>query len=295
MISMQDWRDWSVVVSRRLPRLLSASGQNHALLTIINLMLIASISYMLAGMSWRLLPGIEQPPIPPLKQAVSKPAPVQSLNLGRLHLFGQQLVSTSAPVVAKEIPKTRLKLILRGVVAGDAGGVRGAIVASPSGTQEFYALGATLPGGATLKEVHQQHIILLRNGRLETLELPRDSLDVGDVAAPVDNILNNQPLMSLSEYRDTLLTNPQQLMDVVQVRPYHRNGVTGYQINPGRDTAMFEQLGLLPNDVVTRVNGIRLDNPARGLNILRSLKNGAQVTVEIVRDGAPQTMTVDLN
>lgn len=298
MLMSQDWRDWPVALSRKLPQLLSAGGQRQAVLTAISLVLIAWIGYTLASLTWRLLPAVEPKAIPVVIQPVAAPAPKQSLNLGRLHLFGERVVGQVAPVAVKEMPRTRLKLILRGVVAGDAGGVSGAIIASPSGTQAFYAVGASLPGGAVLKEVHDRHIVLMRNGTLETLDLPRNSLDVGSEPAaipPAVGAVNAQPLMSLSEYRDTLMTNPQQLMDVVQVRPYHRGGVTGYQINPGRDAAIFEQLGLLPNDVVTRVNGIRLDNPARGLNILRSLKKDSQVSVEIFRDGAPQTMTVDLN
>jgi general secretion pathway protein C len=101
--------------------------------------------------------------------------------------------------------------------------------------------------------------------------------------------------MGLSEYRDTLMQNPQQLADLVQARPYHRNGISGYQINPGRDPALFSRLGLQANDVITMVNGVRLDNPARGLSILQSLRERTQVTVEVVRNGTPQTLSIDLN
>jgi len=299
MMAWQDWRDWPASWGRILPQLLSVVGQWPGAIVVVNLFLIAWIGYSLAGLSWRLLPAVPQAPVPVSTKAVSTATPEQNLNVARWHLFGEQVQARVAPVAVKVMPETRLKLILRGVISGDSGTVSGAIIASPSGTQAFYALGADLPGGAVLKEIHERHIVLLRNGNLETLGLPRNSLDVTDDKQPipptVSSSVADQPLMSLSEYRDTLLNNPQQLMDVVQARPYHRNGVSGYQINPGRDVALFNQIGLMPNDVITRVNGIRLDNPARGLNVLQTLKEQSQVTVEVVRDGVPQTMTVDLN
>jgi general secretion pathway protein C len=213
-------------------------------------------------------------------------------------LFGEQQQAPVTASPARVMPQTRLKLILRGVVAGEDGSGSGAIIASPSGEQSFYPLGADLPGGAVLKEVHDRHIVLLRNGQLETLQLPVDNLDVTDGGAFQQNSATPggaAPLMSLSEYRDTLLQNPQQLADVVQARLYHRNGVTGYQISPGRDPALFRQLGLQDKDVITMVNGIRLDNPARGLSILQSLRQQSHVTVEVLRNGTPQRLSIDLN
>lgn len=298
MVLWQEWSYRATVWGQAFGRFLSLAGQSPAAVVAVNLCLIALLSYNLAAMTWRLLPAEEQSAIPVNSPVTAVVPRQQSFDIGRWHLFGEQAKTPVNAGPVRAIPETRLKLILRGVVAGEDGGVSGAIIASPSGDQNFYALGAALPGGATLKEVHDRHIVLLRNGQLETLQLPRDDLGVGDTGvgpSGFDSSRADTPLMSLSEYRDTLLQNPQQLADVVQARPYHRNGISGYQINPGRDPALFTQLGLQANDVITMVNGIRLDTPARSLSILQTLRQQPQVSVEVIRNGVPQTLSIDLN
>ena len=299
MIAWQDWQQWPAMWGQSLVRVVSQAGQNGSVLNVVHLLLILLLSYSLASLSWHLVPASEQLVVPVPKQgSVVAPRQQEAMDIARWHLFGEQELSKPGPQRVEAIPETRLKLILRGVISGDEGSASGAIIAGPSGKQMFYALGGDLPGGAVLKEVHERHIVLLRNGSLETLRLPRNSLgaDVNDRQPSGPGVQSGaRPLMSLSQYRDTLLENPQQLADVVQARPYRRNGIRGYQINPGRDAALFVELGLQPNDVITEVNGIKLDNPARGLNVLQTLKQQSQVTVEVVRDGVPQTLTVDVN
>jgi len=298
MVQWQEWGDRAAVWVQGFGRFMAVMAQSPAAVIGVNLCLIAVLSYNLADVTWRLLPAVVQPPVPVSGPSAAVAPRRQSFDIGRWHLFGEQQQAPASAAPTRVMPETRLKLILRGVVAGEKGGVSGAIIASPSGDQSFYALGAALPGGATLKEVHDHHIVLLRNGQLETLQLPRDNLDVGDSndgGPGPDSSSVATPQMSLSEYRDALLQNPQQLADVVQARPYHRDGVIGYQINPGRDPALFTQLGLQANDVITMVNGVRLDNPARGLSILQALRQQSQVSVEVIRDGVPQTLSIDLN
>ena len=298
---MAIWQEWGYRASvwvQAFGRFMAVAAQSPGAVIGVNLCLIAVLSYNLADVTWRLMPAVVQPPVPIQGPSVKVAPQNQAFDIARWHLFGEQQKTDVSASQTRVMPETRLKLVLRGVVAGEDGDVSGAIIASPSGDQSFYALGAALPGGATLKEVHDRHIVLLRNGQLETLRLPRDDLDVGDSndgASRIDSSPVGAPLMSLSEYRDTLLQNPQQLADVVQARPYHRDGISGYQINPGRDPALFTQLGLQANDVITMVNGIRLDNPARGLSILQALRQQPQVTVEVIRDGIPQTLSIDLN
>ena len=300
-LNWQDWQQWPQAWGQAVSRIFAQAGQNKALVISVNLLLILGVSYQLADLSWRLLPRVEQTAIPLPPADVSVRQQQAPLDLGRWHLFGKEQTQPQQATKAVAIPETRLKLILRGVVSGSYDSLSGAIIADPSGKQSFYQLGADLPGGAVLKEVHQRHIVLMRNGSLETLRLPTDELSsIGDddtsSREQVDTTFQSTaPQMTLLEYRDTLLRNPQQLADVVRARPYHRNGISGYQINPGRDAALFSKLGLQPNDVITSVNGINLDNPARGLNVMQTLADQTQVTIEVLRAGIPQTMTVDLN
>jgi len=300
MMVWQEWQQWPAAWLQVASRWFVQTGERRRLIAAVNLVLILCLSYSLAVLSWRLLPAIDQAPVPVLNSATMVSQQKQpALNIARWHLFGDYDAKPVARVQrVEDMPETRLKLVLRGVFSGEDGSASGAIIAAPTGKQSFYALGADLPGGAVLKEVHARHIVLLRNGNLETLRLPSDKIkDVGSEAAnntrlPVGR---SQPQQSLYEYRKTLLENPQQLADVVQARPYRRDGVRGYQVNPGRDPALFSRLGLQPNDVIVAVNNIKLDNPARGLSVLQTLKQDGPVTVDVLRAGVTQTLSIDIN
>jgi general secretion pathway protein C len=54
------------------------------------------------------------------------------------------------------------------------------------------------------------------------------------------------------------------------------------------------KLGLKPDDVVTSVNGIPLDSPARLPQLLENLKSASRVEATLQRDGKPTTVSVNL-
>ena len=76
----------------------------------------------------------------------------------------------------------------------------------------------------------------------------------------------------------------------------HKDGtgkMIGYRISPGRDPALFAELGLVDGDVVTRVNDMDLSDPANSARALQSLQSGEPVSVTLVRGGQEQLVTLD--
>lgn len=85
---------------------------------------------------------------------------------------------TEAHSKSSEIPKTKLNLILRGALADIGNHTENSSAIIQGNSQDkLYALGDTLPGGATLKEIHPDHVILSRNGQLEKLFFPDSGND----------------------------------------------------------------------------------------------------------------------
>ncbi len=284
--------DW-----KRTANLLLAERAQERLALAVRLVLLALLAITLASLTWRLLdPGDSIAPPVPQRAAQSQPA-AGSWNLARWHLFGEAPAAGAAAAPVETLPETRLNLALRGVVAGENGG---AIIGTPNGVESFYAIDARLPGGAVLREVYSDRVVLERSGQRETLRLPRESLDAGPPPAgqraqPVDEPQVPEPELSLRQYRDIALQNPAQLADVVQVAPRNEGGrFVGYEVQPGRDPGLLNRVGLMPGDVVTSVNGVSLDTPARALGVLRSLRGRSEVTVEIQRGGVPRTLSVNL-
>ncbi len=278
----------------------------------VNLLLVLSLAAVLAELTWKLVPAppVEAPPVDmgldmegagPASgsAATGRPAPQAAGGIAGLHLFGAKPASRPAAQPRPEVvPETRLQLVLRGVFASDDPEAAGAIVAERNGRESFYGVGDKLPGGAILQAVYPDRIVLLRGGRLETLRMPRE----GSGGAGARRTTSRAPApaaasgASLREYRDMLLNNPQQFADKVRYRPYTEGGrMRGYEIQPGRDAGFLTRFGLQPGDVVTSVNGITLNSPAKGLSILRSLAKTDRVRVEILRNGIPQTIDLNVN
>jgi general secretion pathway protein C len=274
---------------------------------IVQLTLALMLALTLANLTWRLIPAPAQEQAPPVDVAESgrrAEGVSAAQDLAQWHLFGEKTAQDSAPV--ESLPETQLNLTLSGVIAAGSVTGGGAIIASP-GTEAFYPINAPLPGGATLKEVYPDRVVLERNGRLETLRLPKEGLgnigagqsgggssplpsgDVGDGAA-------EGPPPTLRQFRDMAISDPKNAGDLVKINPKTADGrFVGYELQPGRDAALLSRMGLAPGDVVTSVNGVRLDSPAKALSLLRGLSSADEVRLEIERGGVPQSLIVNIN
>ena len=266
-------------------------------------MLILMLSYSLAQLTWRIIPTPEALPAP--QPTISPSVKVSASNqnaslvnqLPQWHLFGQATAANARPV-QQEIPETKLKLTLRGLLASDKPEESWAIIAGPSGKEEFYKIGGKkLPGNAKLTEIHADRIVLERRGKYETLRLPKESLNLTSTTArarsPSESGGSN---VSLKEYRDTLLSNPEKVADLVTIAPVRKRGkFVGYSLQPGRDANFLRQYGLQPGDIVTSVNGIQLSSPTKAFGVLRDLTSAASLEIEIERNGRRQHFSLPVN
>lgn len=95
------------------------------------------------------------------------------VDLTQLALFGEAPSTQNTPVSAtKNLPKTNLRLILRGALAANGGFPGSALIEHPDGDTEVYMVGDSLPGNALLRTVLSNRVILERNGKLENLYFP---------------------------------------------------------------------------------------------------------------------------
>src|SRR5437667_247318 len=81
------------------------------------------------------------------------------------------------------------------------------------------------------------------------------------------------------------------LRAVAEVRDGRPAGFRLFQI---RDDSLFARLGLRNGDVVERVNGAQVADPAALLGFLQRLRTEPRVALDIVRGDAPRTLVYDL-
>ena len=99
---------------------------------------------------------------------------------------------------------------------------------------------------------------------------------------------------NLGDFRQAVLNNNMRLLEVASPQPYERDGkFLGFQLSPGSNVAMFNQLGLQAGDIVTAVNGTPLDNPAIAMRMLQEAGTAAQINLNITRNG--QEVSLPLN
>jgi len=301
--------DWKVVTQSLL------NSQNmRRLPAIVTVLMVVALTYSVAQITWKLLPvAALNETIPATKSNGTTRGRIEGtkqISLSQLHLFGEVKVQKQTQKTSQAIkaPITRLNLTLKGIIASGAPDIAKAIIADSSGHENFYAIGAKIPGGAILEEIHVSHVILKRNNRLETLQLPKDvprsqsfrktsTTGTRNRRTTVSsNSANKDARTLLREYKKTLKTDPQQLMDLVRTQPYREKGkLVGYKIRPGKDRRLLRKFGLRSGDVVTAVNGISLDNPINGLEILKNLTTASQVSVDIKRNGIAQSLSFQID
>jgi general secretion pathway protein C len=91
-------------------------------------------------------------------------------NISSFKLFGDALAPTKVAIVETEkLPETTLKLRLTGVLAGKNNLQAGALIEGPDRQTRSYRIEEEVPGGAILKQVFPDRVVLERSGRLENL------------------------------------------------------------------------------------------------------------------------------
>ncbi|WP_126452299.1 type II secretion system protein N [Sulfuriflexus mobilis] len=146
----------------------------------VNLLLLLLLAQTIMGaLGQRKASTVVHNPVQPARPAAPQHGPsAQQLaqQIANWHLFGNAgLVAVSkGPTVA---PETKLNLLLRGVIASPEQVNAVAIVADGNKAEDkAYGIGDSLPGGAEVKEIYSDRVIIEYRGRAETLTLRRKLL-----------------------------------------------------------------------------------------------------------------------
>lgn len=244
-------------------------------------------------------------------------------SLVALNLFGQENQQTQAPKpkveTAKSAPKTRLNVTLTGLVADASDPVSTtsvAIIESSKG-QHTYGVNEKIEGtSASVYQIFADRVLLYVSGRYETLML--DGIEYSTTIPGSENkvevatVASNEPSVSkpnsrtpppgkrrldqrenielsqeLRQQRKQLFEDPKKLLDVIRIRPYRKNGdLQGYRLSPGKDSKLFNEVGLKRNDLATNINGYDLTDMQQALSVMTELKTMTEATITVVRDDA---------
>ena len=210
------------------------------------------------------------------------------------HLFG--IAPAGVESLSADAPQTRLPLVLTGVIAGSTP-ERGLAILGPSPqSAKVYAVGDSIPGGATLAAVLARKVLLRRHGALRSLALPQQSLTAG--APPSATALPPEETSApqfAARMRALVQSRPGVLAELLRPELVFSGGhALGYRVYPGSDPAAFARLGLVPGDLVLAINGTPLTDPSQDRQIFATLGSSSEATVTVLRNGVQRVLTLNL-
>ncbi len=256
------------------------------------------LSVALAQGIWLLLPAPETAAWRPMP-AMAKPATDnQRTDVNAIvsaHLFGVYQATAISPQTAREAPDTPLNLTLMGIFAGTSEDYSRALIAQQGGSEQAYAPGDRITPGVLLQKIMADRVILLRDGRLETLRLEKDKPSTAEAPAAVETA-SAEGVQELTRIRDEVLRDPAKASEYLRVQPAQQNGqLRGYRVYPGNNRSAFNNAGLRPGDLITSVNGVELNDAGRALQLLGQLAQSNQLNMTIERGGQSQNINLSLN
>ncbi len=279
---------------------------NRRLAMIASMLLIIACAWLLVEITWMFFPQGEQSTMPVAQR--TKPLTnnqAQQNNFKQLtsaNVFG---VSEKAALQQQsKAPETKLNLTLKGVLATSPMEMASAIIAQgKNGKEDIYGIGDKMPGGVTIKEIHPEYVVLERSGRLETLKLQKLSGVDGFGSGGKSNLQSGRsnrysqgsPAAALKDIRSNIMKNPTSFGEYALPVVVKENGKQiGYRLKPQQKGQMLSELGIESGDVITKINGVKLDNQQNGISALRKLSTAKNLNIVVKRNGAEVPLNISL-
>ena len=295
-------------MSQAFSQLLNQTEQLQASLKrlplVINFVLIIACAQLMSELIWMLLETIAV--ITPANQIKNQNNARQSQqqafrNLSSAHLFG--IAETKKAALSTDnAPETKLNLTLKGVLAAGKAAIASAIIARGSnGKEEIYGIDDKIPGGITLREIHPEHVILERQGRLETLRMQKSkgsdqiSLNKKSQASKMTSAISRTSSRKLKNIRNDIIRNPSSFSKYATPVVVRENGKQiGYRLQARQNSELLIQAGLRSSDVITPVNGIKLNDMKNSISALNALRTANNVNITVKRNGTEIPLNIQL-
>jgi len=245
-------------------------------------LVVASVAIALAGLTWHVLgAGPAESPVATGAAPASPPADIEPVLA--LAPFGRPDASSAQP--------TSLALQLRGVILADPPSASTALIAPPGGRPAAYAVGQPI-AGATIEEIAFNRVLLRVNGRLERLDLPRVSA-AGEAPAtppppppggvppsgPSDGS-GAQPMQAIAPPPAATGADASSLLDGLGAAP-----VGGAYRIGAEPSAAARKAGLLPGDVIERINGLPATAVASDRQLIAQVMAAGPAQIDVLRGG----------
>lgn len=177
---------------------------------------------------------------------------------------------------------TSLQLTLHGVRLNEAAGGGSAIIGTPDGVQNSFAVGDEILPGVTLSRVAFDTVTITRGGVEEQIFL--DQSDGAAAATPASTDPSSDSTdFSLSDGSGGLMT-AEQLRSGISFTPRMTGGrLTGFVLAAQGDGEIFRRAGFRPGDILVAAEGRSLAAPADVEQLIARAAQGGTLSVSVER------------
>jgi len=273
-------------------------------ITLINLILIAMVSYY--GVNSLYSIAIQKLDVTDVSAAAGqKISPVDSEPhrpmayyhpIFERHLFGKESEANFKPeqVQIDTLKQTALKLKLWGTVIGGDNQTY-AVIESDRAGQNLYRAGDTIQD-ATIKMILREKVVLSVNGRDEILEMEKLLAATGARPAQTQTVVSEPQNIALKRSQiEGAVQNPSQLLQEIRIRPHFEKGkLDGLTITAIKPNSIFRKMGLVNGDILTHVDGEKIESMDDALRFYESVKSASAVKLDIKRRGRVQTINYNI-
>ncbi len=230
------------------------------------------------------------------------PAPKTDINHYSV-IFEKNLFGSDKPGSRPEDANSKLAVNIKliGTVAG--GHDSSYAIIEEDREQVVYKLNQSISDGSRIIKISYKGIALKRpDGSLTDIPV-FDDMNIVEIktsnkgagqGSNIRRVTDNKFVVDQREVTGSL-ENMNQLLTQARVVPVIDNGkTTGFRIFAITPSSLYEKIGLINGDVIQRINGVEIDDPNKFFQTYQNLKDEKNVTVDIVRNGAKQSLNYEI-
>ena len=247
-------------------------------------------------------PTAEAPAAPALSRAWTDREIILTRNL----FNASTLTPASALAVTEEdLEATQLPLTLLGTAAAELPELSWAAIEDRESQQTLtLRIGDSVRNQAQVRRIERKRIVLEEKGALRELAL-EEPADLPTTQTPPPQVRASRlpsrrpmapPLPQLASGADEGARSPARLFSEARILPkYDAGQMVGVQVSAIKPGSLFEKMGIEDGDVITELNGMRIDSPEQSAKILLELTRSESFTIQVNGASGTRTLSAELS
>ena len=182
-----------------------------------------------------------------------------------------------------------------------------------SGSVKAVRQGTTILTNFVVSEVHEKYIVLRKAEDRYTVYQNKFASEFAGSSRPSDS---KQSLVQSKDYfqedgferrsgqikmtgmyRDKIVNQDlaKILMQATAEPAFQNGGIIGFKLTQIDADSIYAKSGVVDEDIITSINGVKLNNAASAISLLKSLKGENRLSIDVLRGGSTQTITIEID